>query len=1081
MEHDHVESDASDLFCVRLLTATCTFEDFFSRPPWEDNHGKMKRKDHQLEVGQDESNSTTKKPVKKARTGSTTARKGKGKEKQDIVWPDHFQDALNTVLAFVSSRKHMATTFPAVRSSVEGLLKRPLALSKVAELKALLPELIKFAYIPPNELRIHAETVSQLAAKKGRASPDFSMQPQSTPSGSQIGLENDEHVLILEFAENSRGKKEQAGPGLSLPPSLTPAALKKLVEKRNERFSDAVNELITATPIGEDPVALLQVAAHEHIPVNPSSTQAKDFEWSGKLTVPEHKDRPSIDAVISEIQEQSWYTAQIVDRRTFEAKEAREGILDVPLSATIQQALRDSRKITSLYIHQTAAINAISKGRHVIVSTSTASGKSVIYQIPLLRYLEDDHDATAIFVYPTKALAQDQKAALEQLLWACPGLQHVATYDGDTPQETRAAIRESASVIFTNFDMMHASILPHEDLWRNFMRNLKLVAIDELHYYSDIFGSHVAQVLRRFRRVCAAVGNRRMRFVSCSATISKPSQHMKRLFGIDDVEAITEDGAPSGCKDFLVWDPPPVDPKAPKLGKRSSLSEATGLMRFLMKRGVRVILFCKIRKVCELAMKTLRADLSAEGRLDVLTKVMPYRGEDRRRIEHEAFSGNLLGIVATNALELGVDIGVLDAVIMLGFPFGIANFRQQAGRAGRRARDSLAVLVADGLPLDQHYVNNPDELFDKAVDDLMVDLDSEVILEAHLQCAAHEMPLSKDDGIYFGPALQELCDSKLLKDKDGWYHTHPKYLPFPAKHIHLRGAEEDKYTVVDISSSSGPKILEELEVSRALFEIYEGGVFMHQGLTFIVKEVSHDSKTAKLVRADVNWTTNPSDVDAKQTYRIKEIMGSPHRSFYGRFYKIRNKSILDTVDLDTPPWERQVSGFWLDVPKNILSLLRAKLILPAAAIHSAQHAWLNQFALSADLRTECKAAEKEYKTSESRRKRPARLIFHDGSENSGVSAKAFDHVHIILRQAHDAVETCHCEDGCTNCILSARCKENNTVASKIGALLILRGLLDLEINADSIPVQRESTGVEFDTVEEAGYVRPVDGVQVEAP
>ncbi|KAI6129159.1 P-loop containing nucleoside triphosphate hydrolase protein [Pisolithus thermaeus] len=1033
--------------------------------------------------------------AEKATAKKQRSSKTKGKQKQqNAEWPTYFHDAskfdfaLNTVLAFVSSRKHLATTFPMVRSSVEGLLKRPLELAQVAELKALLPDLINFAYIARDQLRIQAETLSQVQ-RSGRTSPDFSLRSLEKSSSQLPGIEEDEHVLVLEFADNTRGKKQRTGSLLSLPPAMSAAQSKKLIESRDERFKMAVNELLSATLDGEDPVELLKAAARDHIPANP---KARSHSPKAEGEVPSPNDRPSVNEVIQEIQEQHWYANQITDRRTFSARTAREGFLSRPLSASIQQALRDSRKITSFYTHQAAAINSICNKKHVIVSTSTASGKSVIYQVPVLRFLEEDPRATAMFVYPTKALAQDQRTALEQLLWSCPGLRHinVATYDGDTPQERRTAIRDGASVIFTNFDTIHASILPHEELWRNFLHNLRILAVDELHYYSDLMGSHVAQVIRRFRRVCAAVGNREVVFVSCSATITKPAKHMQRLFGVEEVEEITDDGAPSGCKDYLVWEPPYVDEHAPKLGRRSAMSEATRLMRFLMKRGIRVMLFCKIRKACELAMKTLRTELSAEGRLDILAKVMPYRGgysqEDRRRIEHEAFSGNLLGIVATNALELGIDIGVLDAVIMLGFPFGLASFRQQAGRAGRRARDSMAVLVADMSPLDQHYVKYPDALYNNPIEDLVVHLDSKEIVEAHLQCAAYELPVSKDDTLFFGPLLSEICDKKLVKDEDGWYHTHPKYLPYPQKHVAIRGAEEAKYVVVDITKiqegGQGTKILEELELSRALFEVYEGGVFMHQGLTFIVKEVSHDTRMAKVVRADVNWITSPryEDVDAKQTYRIKEIPNSPHRLFFGRKrVAFRNKCILDVVDVDTPPWERQGTGLWLDVPQNTLGLLRSKGISPAAAIHSACHAWMNGFALAADLRTECKAAEKELKAAESRRKRPARLIFYESLGNSGVTAQAFDHASEILKKAQHTVESCPCEEGCANCILSPACREHNTISSKIGALVVLRGLLNLEIDVDGIPTQINEFDA-ADTIVEADFVRPIDGVEVEA-
>ncbi|KAJ3976472.1 P-loop containing nucleoside triphosphate hydrolase protein [Lentinula raphanica] len=1012
--------------------------------------------------------------TKKPRTVKTKPKPKETEQRSCDHWPQHFHSlfkvykALNTVLAFITSRKQLATTFPSIRSSVENVTKQPLDLSQVAELKALLPEIITFAYVPRNQIQVNS------TAKSSKDEPDFS-------AFSRDPSKETDHVLLLEFAESWKGTTGGTRASHSenlLPATRTLAATKKLIEKRNDRFIKAVNELLAAVSSTDDPVSLLQAAAREHIPIDPAHLKDNpSTDETAHMPIPTSEDRASIQDILIELQEQQWYKDQIVERRTVDAREGQTGNLDPPLSPSIQKALQSSRNITSLYSHQTNAISALASGKDVIVSTSTASGKSVIYQVPLLMLLEKDPHATAIFVYPTKALAQDQRTAMENLLNSCPNLEHiqVSTYDGDTPNEKRAGIRASASVIFTNFDMIHAAILSHEELWRSFLKYLRLFVVDELHYYSGTFGSHVAQIMRRLRRVCAAIGNNHTRFVSCSATIANPLAHMVNIFGLESsqIQVVTEDGAPTGMKEYLIWRSPYVDEHQPALGRQSSIAEATALMRFLMKRGIRVILFCKIRKVCELAMKTLRTELSGEGRLDILERVQAYRGgysaEERRQIEHDAFTGHLLGLIATNALELGVDIGALDAVLMLGFPVTLASFRQQAGRAGRRKRDSLAVFIAEGLPIDQYYLNNPKELFDKDTDDLIIDLDNQIIIEAHLQCAAHEMPICLEDEKYFGPSLKEICKLKLHRDEDGWYHPDNKYLPSPSKHISIRGIQEDRYVLIDVSNSvTSAKILEEIEISRAIFEVYEGGVFIHQGKPFIVQEIHHDTKLVKLIQADVNWITKQrdfTDVNALQTYRIREIKATPQRAFYGRvevfcqvfgFYKMRHNVILDVVDVDSTPWIHETVGMWIDVPDFVLQLLRDKFIKPAAAIHSAEHAFLNRFPLASDIRTECKAEEKEYLKKESRRMRPARLIMYDPiGHRNGIAAKAFEHVSDILHKARSTVENCECEQGCAKCVLSPSCKEGNIVSSKAGALAILKAILNTEINPDDIPFETD--------------------------
>ncbi|KAF8906023.1 DEAD/H helicase [Gymnopilus junonius] len=956
---------------------------------------------------------------------SSSLKKQRTPQNVDVTsndWPEYFETAINTVLAFVSSKKQLATSFSSIRSSVEGLLKHPLEIAKVSEIKALMPDIVKFSYVRLSDLELNEEN-----SKTFSRNEDYSKAASGKSSNPQSG-----QVLVLQFADKLNGRKVQNTSSSTLfsGSASSHASLKKLIEARNERFMTAVNELLAATPAGDDPVNLLVTAGRTYVPVNHSSPDAPK-----EISIPE--ERATVGQIITDIKGSIWYKDQIVYRCLVSAKLAQAGILDPPISPTIAAAVLQSRNIRALYTHQVDAIQAMRRGKHVVVSTSTASGKSVIYQVPLLACLEEDIHATAMLVFPTKALAQDQKSALEKLIQALPDLSHVkiATYDGDTPQDVRAEIRETAA------DMLHASILPNEERWR----------------------SHVAYILRRFRRVCAAIGSsfvcasecslrgsqnlidRRMQFISCSATLANPAEYMSEMFALhaNQVEVVSNDGAPAGSKEYLIWNPPFIDVMDHSLGRKSSLSEASNLMRFLMKKGMRVILFCKIRKVCELAMKTIKADLSNEGRLDIVEKI-----RDRRRIEHEAFSGQLLGIVATNALELGIDIGALDAVIMLGFPITVSNFKQQAGRAGRRSQDSLAIMVVDPFPIDQHFVNNPSDLLENSLDDLVIDLDNEMVLEAHLQCAAYEMPLTGEDEKWFGPSTISLCQKALKKDDAAWFHTHPKFLPFPSRHVSIRGAQEETYMVVEVADNGAQQInhkLEDVEFSRALFELYEGGVFMHQGQTFIVKEISHDSKVAKVVRADVNYITSPRRILPLHTFRILAI--NQNLVQFGSFFKISEGVVLDAVELLTSPWERETVGFWIDLPNEILRDLISEGIDGAAAIHAAEHAFLNQFALSEDVKTDCRVAKEEYEDAESPAKRPPRLIFYDAAgKTGGVVSRVFDLAETIFNRARMAVDGCQCDDGCSLCVQSTTCKDANLISSKIGARIILNGLLRTNVN-----------------------------------
>lgn len=712
------------------------------------------------------------------------------------------------------------------------------------------------------------------------------------------------------------------------------------------------------------------MAASDHVPVHPSLIDEPTGETPRKRRIrleslmknPEL--RPSIVEVLEEMQAMPWWKEQIVPggQRTIAAREAKHDDLTFALSQEVVNALWATRKIESFYQHQAEALNALDEGKNVIVSTSTSSGKSLIYQIPVLRALEEDRSSTAMFIFPTKALAQDQRRTLQDLLLNCRGLEDtiVATYDGDTDKTLRADVRDRANVIFTNPDMLHQSILPSEAAWRRFLRNLKYVVVDELHVYNGLFGAHVSFIMRRLRRICAAVGNRRVQFISCSATVANPQEHMSTLFGVDNVEVITEDGSPAGAKEWVIWNPPLIDEADPAQGRVSAYAETSRVFRHLVQRGVRTIVFTKVRRTCEIVMNQIRNDLLLEGRADVAARCMSYRSgyspQDRRKIETDMFKGTLLGIVATSALELGIDIGTLDAVIMLGFPYSISSLRQQAGRAGRRQKDSLALLIGDPFPMDQHYMRNPDEIFSQPDAQLSVDLSNDFVREAHLQCAAAELPVHpEDDAQYFGADVNVLCKTRLEPDNDGYFLARAELRPHPAHNVAIRGARQETYAYIDDTPGrrGGPRVMEEVETDRAIFEAFEGAVFMHQGRSYVCNEISHDTRIARMIQSDVTYHTRPrdhTDTDAVETHRIRALRGSSSRAYYGHvrietrvwgYFKVdKRANILDSVGVDCPPFIRNTKGLWIDVPLWLVNMLTEKTINAAAAIHAAEHALL---------------------------------------------------------------------------------------------------------------------------------------------
>ncbi|OZJ06860.1 hypothetical protein BZG36_00217 [Bifiguratus adelaidae] len=1002
-------------------------------------------------------------------------------------WPLYFKNlqktfrALNTVYTFFSKRKFVAISFENIKSSVENLTQRELIIDDMAAIKQLCPLLISFSYVDKDELNVHL---------------DKDLQPKKREKKKPVG---NPFVLLFEFHDGDpephiHGKKEHIQDihsGFAAP--MSRVKVTKMIERRNDKFDQAVVAFLavcrqTVSSLAADsqnkadanmillqqldPEKHLTESAVDNIPAQPM-LESIDSPPLGDGFV--DRDRQSLAAILEEVQEEEFYSSQIVEngRRTFPIKEAVYGELDHPLSPQLAAALEQSKKITRVYSHQAKAINDLRAGHNVIVSTSTASGKSLIYQIPVIQALEADRKAKAMYIFPTKALAQDQKRSMAQLLSLIPGLSDIGTFDGDTLARERNELREEGSVIFTNPDILHVTVLPNAHQWRHFLSALKYVVIDELHYYNGLFGESqqpldVSKVIPEH-----------------SATIGNPENHMRQIFGLEDVALTSIDGSPCGQKQFILWNPPHVDERDTSQGRRGTIGEAAKLLEFLISKGIRTIAFCKVRKTCEVLMKQMRVNLQKGQNAHLLRTVMSYRAgytpEDRRQIEKRMFAGDLLAIIATNALELGIDIGSLDAVLMVGMPWSISAMWQQSGRAGRRNRDSMTLLIAETLAIDQHYMNHPDDLYSRPHANINIDWMNPLVIESHLQCAAVEQPIHIDyDRKFFGDRAEEICKEHLLFNPEHQvYHCNPKLLPSPAKHVNIRNINEEVFAIVDVTNDRN-FVLEELEASRALFTIYEGAVFIHQGISYLVEETNIDQRWSKVRITNVDWTTRQrdyTDVDAKTATKSARIGDSGVIYHHGQllvashvfgYFKVDPKGrILDSVEVNMPPIIRKSKGIWVDVPIQAVRQIDEMGIDLMAAIHAAAHSLMSllpifSYSVLGDLRTECKSPL-------ATRPRPARISLYEPNP-CGITVKTFQFFPDLLTKALETIQACPCKDGCPECVHSTICSESNSLCSKMGAVIILHILLNQPQQALEDYIERHTSvhealvGVDLDAL-----------------
>jgi DEAD/DEAH box helicase domain-containing protein len=702
---------------------------------------------------------------------------------------------------------------------------------------------------------------------------------------------------------------------------------------------------------------------------------------------------------------------------------------DVPasLAPALTQALI-GRGIRQLYSHQAEALEHANAGRNVVVVTPTASGKTLCYNLPVLNRLIAEPGARAMYLFPTKALAEDQLQELQGAVDAMGTDIRAFTYDGDTPQDARRAIRERANVVLTNPDMLHAGILPHHTKWAKAFENLRYVVIDELHYYRGVYGSHLANVLRRLRRVCEFYGSS-PQFVCCSATIANPKELAEALTGLP-FELVEKNGAPSGEKYIVFYNPPVVNRN---LGiRRSYLQETRRMTRELLERGLQTLVFANSRLATEVLLTYLKDDHQG---------VRGYRGgylpNERREIERKLRDGELCAVVATSALELGIDIGSLDAVVMAGYPGAIASTWQRAGRAGRRQTASLAVLVASSAPLDQYIVEHPEYFFGRPAEYAYINPDNLEILLNHLKCAAFELPIR--DGEKLGPHdTGELCrfleELKLLHHAGGagsgsnsgaWHWTSDSY---PADAVSLRSISSDNFVVVEMTGDH--QVIAEVAFTSALTTLHEKAIYLHEARQYQVERFDYEGRKAYVRRVDSDYFTDA--IDYTQVKELEVFESSPvngakaahgevrlNRQIVGfkkiKFYTMEN---VGAGNLSMPEQEMHTTAFWLHFPAGFLGRFadltpterQSGLVGIGALLRTvgALSVMCDPRDLGVSITEDIAGALKVFE--------PNLYLYDNYPGGIGQSAPLFRLAPQLLEGALKLVQACPCESGCPSCV-----------------------------------------------------------------
>ena len=726
----------------------------------------------------------------------------------------------------------------------------------------------------------------------------------------------------------------------------------------------------------------------------------------------------NVEQLIDSLRADDGFLSCVSNWEVLPAREARYAPWPEGVAGKVIAAL-NGRGVTRPYTHQASAIEKALSREDVCVVTPTASGKTLCYNVPILSEILRNDDARALYLFPTKALSQDQVAELYELITAMDVDIKTYTYDGDTPAAARKAIRQAGHVVVTNPDMLHSNILPHHTKWVKLFENLRFIVIDEIHSYRGIFGANLANVLRRLMRLCHFYGSK-PQFILCSATIANPGELARQLIG-REVSLVDESGAPMGEKHIVFYNPPVVNKQ---LGiRKSALSQTRMLAGMLLKNGVPSIVFAKSRIQVEVLTKALK-----EQRSDVLGKsatVRGYRGgylpQERREIERGLRSGSVNMVVTTNALELGIDIGSLDACLLCGYPGTIASTWQQAGRAGRRMGHSLTILVASSAPIDQYIISHPEYFFAQSPENALTNPDNLYVLLNHFKCAAYELPFKEDEAFGNAPGSENL--KQYLEESGIVRHVDDSYFwsaeDFPASEISLRTAMTENFLIMDISDPAHVRVVGEMDRFTVPMLLHENAIYLHEGVQYQVEKLDFDACKAFIRHVNVDYYT---DADLNVSLSLLDVDQQEKNAAHGEIkvtslVKIFKKMKFDTGEslgygpVRLPETDMHTTAMWLTVPREITAEF---------SNDSLQNGMLgisNLLRIVAPLYLMCSTRDLaiSYQVKCPFTDLPTLIVYDNSPGGIGLSEKAFLMRQLLIAHAAGVVKACGCESGCPSC------------------------------------------------------------------